>query len=280
LWSECLTIQVLVKTAGVCYKFLMCLILLAYEVHPDYRLILAANRDEFFSRPTAPAAFWEDAPHILAGRDLKAGGSWLGMTRSGRIAAITNYRDPLAERKDAPSRGGLVSGYLSGAMTVADYLVFLKREGTRFNGLNLIFGDRSGICWFSNRDDSPRLLEPGIHGLSNHLLDTPWPKVTRGKEAIKRLVSQGKPFQPEALFAILADRSIAPDDLLPDTGVGIELERFLSPLYISTPAYGTRSSTIILIGRDERVTFVEQSFNGLPEKPKTATWSFRIGGAG
>jgi uncharacterized protein with NRDE domain len=254
----------------------MCLILLAYEAHPDYRLILAANRDEFFSRPTAPAAFWEEAPHILAGRDLKAGGSWLGMTRSGRIAAITNYRAPRAERKDAPSRGGLVSGFLSSAMTVAEYLAFLKREGSRFNGFNLIFGDRSRICWFSNRDESPRLLEPGIHGLSNHLLDTPWPKVTMGKEAIKRLVSHGKPVLPETLFSILADRAIAPDDLLPDTGVGIELERFLSPLFISTPAYGTRSSTVILIDREERVTFIEQSFNGLPEKPKSSPWSFRI----
>ena len=255
----------------------MCLILLAYEAHPDYRLILAANRDEFFSRPTAPASFWEDAPHILAGRDLKEGGTWLGMTRSGRIAAITNYRDPRAERKDAPSRGGLVSGYLSGSMTVEEYLAFLRREGSGYNGFNLIFGDRSRICWFSNRHESPRLLEPGIHGLSNHLLDTPWHKVTPGKEALELIVAKGKPIQPEALFAILADRTIAPDDLLPDTGVGIELERFLSPLFISTPAYGTRSSTVIIIDREERVTFIEQSFNGLPEKPKSSAWSFRIG---
>jgi uncharacterized protein with NRDE domain len=255
----------------------MCLILLAYEAHPDYRLILAANRDEFFSRPTAPASFWEDAPHILAGRDLKEGGTWLGMTRSGRIAAITNYRDPRAERKDAPSRGGLVSGYLTGSMGVEEYLAQLKREGSGYNGFNLIFGDRSRICWFSNRHESPRFLEPGIHGLSNHLLDTPWPKVTRGKEAMEFIVAKGKPVHPEALFAILADRTIAPDDLLPDTGVGIEMERFLSPLFISTPAYGTRSSTVILIDRQARVTFMEQSFNGLPEKPKSSAWSFRIG---
>jgi uncharacterized protein with NRDE domain len=255
----------------------MCLILLAYEAHPDYRLILAANRDEFFSRPAVPASFWEDAPQVLAGRDLNAGGTWLGVTRGCRLAAVTNYRDPRAERKDAPSRGGLVSGFLSGSMGVEEYLAYLKREGSAFNGFNLIFGDRSQIFWFSNRHESPRLLEPGIHGLSNHLLDTPWPKVTQGKEAMELIVAKEKPVQPEALFAILADRTIAPDDLLPDTGVGIELERFLSPLFISTPAYGTRSSTVILIDREEQVTFIEQSFNGLPEKPKSSEWSFRIG---
>jgi uncharacterized protein with NRDE domain len=255
----------------------MCLILLAYQAHPDYRLILAANRDEFFSRPTAPATFWEDAPHILAGRDLKAGGSWLGITRDGRIAAITNYRDPQAERKDAPSRGGLVSGFLNGAMTAGEYLEFLKAEGAAYNGFNLVFGDRSRIYWFSNRHESPRLLEAGIHGLSNHLLDTPWPKVTRGREAMEFIVSHGKPVQPEALFAILSDRAIAPDNLLPDTGVGIDLERFLSPLFISTPNYGTRSSTVIIIDREDRVTFIEQNFNGVREKPKTAMWRFRVG---
>jgi uncharacterized protein with NRDE domain len=254
----------------------MCLILLAYDAHPLYRLILAANRDEFFARPTAPAAFRDDAPQLLAGRDLKEGGTWLGLTRTGRIAAITNYRDPRSERKDAPSRGGLVSGYLSGSMPVKDYLAFLRREAAAYNGFNLIFGDMKHLCWFSNRGGAPLFLQPGIHGLSNHLLDTPWPKVTRGKEAVERLVAPGKTIGPDALFAILADRTIAPDPFLPDTGVGIELERFLSPLFISTPAYGTRSSTVILIDREERVTFIERSFNGLPEKSDISEWSFRI----
>lgn len=255
----------------------MCLILLAYDAHPDYRLILAANRDEFFSRPAAPASFWEDAPQILAGRDLKERGTWLGVTRGGRIAAVTNYRDPRAEQNDAPSRGGLVSGFLAGSMGVDEYLAFLKREGASYNGFNLIFGDRSRICWFSNRHESPRFLEPGVHGLSNQLLDTPWPKVTRAKEAMGLLVAHGKPVQPEALFAILADRAIAPDNHLPDTGVGMELERLLSPIFISASNYGTRSSTVILIDRQERVTFMEQNFNGRPEKPKSSVWSFRIG---
>jgi uncharacterized protein with NRDE domain len=254
----------------------MCLILLAYDAHPLYRLILAANRDEFFSRPTAPAAFRDDSPQILAGRDLKEGGTWLGLTRTGRIAAITNYRDPRSERKDAPSRGGLVRGFLAGSMPVEEYLAFLKSEGTSFNGFNLIFGDMKQLCWFSNRGGEPQFLQPGIHGLSNHLLDTPWPKVRRGKEDLERIVAEGKNIEPDALFAILANRSIPPDNLLPDTGVGIELERLLSPRFISAPAYGTRSSTIILIDREGEVTFIERSFNGLPEKPKSSEWSFRI----
>jgi uncharacterized protein with NRDE domain len=254
----------------------MCLILLAYDAHPLYRLILAANRDEFFARPTAPAAFRDDSPQILAGRDLKEGGTWLGLTSTGRIAAITNYRDPRSERKDTPSRGGLVSGFLAGSNSVEEYLAFLSREGTNFNGFNLIFGDMKRLCWFSNRGGEPQFLQPGIHGLSNHLLDTPWPKVRHGKEAVGRLIAPGKEIEPDAFFAILADRTIAPDNLLPETGVGIELERLMSPLFITAPTYGTRSSTVILIDREKRVTFIERGFNGLPEKPKSSEWSFRI----
>jgi len=254
----------------------MCLILLAYDAHPIYRLILAANRDEFFARPTAPAAFREDSPQILAGRDLKGGGTWLGLTRTGRIAAITNYRDPRSERKDAPSRGGLVREFLAGAMSVEGYLVFLKSEGTNVNGFNLIFGDMKQLCWFSNRGGEPQFLQPGIHGLSNRLLDTPWPKVSRGKEDLERIVADGTDIEPDALFAILTDRTIPPDNLLPDTGVGIQLERILSPRFISAPTYGTRSSTVILIDREERVTFIEKTYNGQPGETKSGAFHFRI----
>jgi len=254
----------------------MCLILLAYDAHPRYRLILAANRDEFLSRPAAPATFWDDYPQILAGRDLKEGGAWLGVTRGGRIAAITNYRAPRTERQDAPSRGGLVSGFLAGSMPAEDYLAFLSREGARYNGFNLIFGDMNRLCWFSNRGEEPKALQRGIHGLSNHLLDTPWPKVRHGKEAVEQLIAPGKRIEPDALFAILADRTIAPDNLLPDTGVGIELERLLSPPFITAPTYGTRSSTVILIDREGETTFVEETFNGHPEESKSVTFQFRI----
>jgi uncharacterized protein with NRDE domain len=255
----------------------MCLILLAFESHPEYRLILAGNRDEFFTRPTAPADFWEDGPDLLAGTDLKEGGTWLGVTRNGRIAVITNFRDPQSERQNAPSRGALVSRFLRGSASLDGYLEILKKEGAAYNGFNLIFGDIGRLCLFSNRHDFPQFIATGIHGLSNHLLDTPWPKVVRGKEALRQLVSEGEIIQPEALFAILADRTIAPDRLLPDTGVGIDLERFLSPLFISTPTYGTRSSTIILVDRENRITFIERTFNGHPEKATDVTRQFRIG---
>jgi uncharacterized protein with NRDE domain len=254
----------------------MCLMLLAYDAHPLYRLILAANRDEFFSRPAAPAAFRDDSPQILAGRDLKEGGTWLGLTRTGRIAAITNYRNPRSERKDAPSRGGLVSGFLAGSMSVEEYLAFLNREGAAYNGFNLIFGDKQRLCWFSNRGGEPQFLQPGIHGLSNHLLDTPWPKVSRGKEDLERIVAEGKNIEPDALFSILADRTIPPDNLLPNTGVGIELERILSSRFISAPAYGTRSSTVILISLEGGVNFIEKTYNGQPGETKSATFQFRI----
>jgi uncharacterized protein with NRDE domain len=257
----------------------MCLILLSYHAHPLYRLILAANRDEFFSRPAAPATFWDNSPQILAGRDLKEGGTWLGLTRIGRIAAITNYRDPGSERKDAPSRGELVIGFLRSSMSVEDYLAFLKREGTNYNGFNLIFGDMKRLCWFSNHSALPQFLEPGSHGLSNHFLDTPWPKVKRGKDALERLVAPGKNIEPDALFETLAGRAIAPDNLLPETGVGIELERQLSPIFISTLTYGTRSSTIILIDRYGEVTFIEKTYNGQPEETNSVTFRFRIGEA-
>jgi uncharacterized protein with NRDE domain len=256
----------------------MCLILLAYEAHPDYRFVVAANRDEFFARPTVQARFWEDAPHILAGRDLKEKGTWLGVTRSGRIAALTNFRDPGTERQEAPSRGSLVSGFLRDSGSVDDYLEFLGNGGSSYNGFNLIFGDLERLCWFSNHERSHRVLEPGIHGLSNHLLDTPWPKVERGKEALGLMIAGGKAVKPEELFAVLADRTVPPDDLLPETGVGMELERLLSPIFISSANYGTRSSTVILIDRDDSVTFMERSFNGKPGQPKTVTLQFRING--
>ena len=254
----------------------MCLILLAADVHPDYRLILAANRDEFLARPTAPAGYWSDAPHVLAGRDLKSGGTWLGITKTGRIAALTNYRDPRSYRHGAPSRGQLASGFLCGSQSAAGYLAFLGREGERYNGFNLIFGAPEHLCYFSNCGDLTSSLVPGIHGSSNHHLDTPWPKVTRGTEALEHLVAAGKPVQPEELFTILADRTIAPDHLLPVTGVGIERERLLSPLFIATPDYGTRSSTIILVDRENRVTFSERTFNGKQEPLQTVTRRFLI----
>lgn len=239
----------------------MCLVLIAYDVHPRYRLILAANRDEFYDRPTAAAACWEDAPHLIAGRDLVHGGTWLGISRAGRFAALTNYREPHVASKDAPSRGKLVSDFLSSETTAEEYLERLRGEGLAYHGYNLLLGDLDGLYCYSNKSDRAIRLTPGVHGLSNHLLDTPWPKVVRGRESLARVVTSGD-FAAEDLFAILADRTQVPDEQLPDTGIGLEKERLLSSIFITTPRYGTRSSTVLLIDSARQATFVERSFNG------------------
>ncbi len=254
----------------------MCLLLLAVKSHPRYKLILAANRDEYYERPTAEATFWEGTPWLLAGRDLRAGGTWLGITTKGRIAAITNYRDPASVRDNTPSRGELVSKFLLGGESPTDYLEGLEQKGRDYNGFNLVFGEKQNLYWYSNRGDGGRSLGPGIYGLSNHLLDTPWPKVTRGKMGMTRLVSGGQEPRPEELFSLLMDRHIPDDESLPDTGVGLQWERVLSPLFIASPHYGTRSSTLILIDQDDRVTFIERTFDSDPDHPKTVKYQFQI----
>lgn len=253
----------------------MCLILFAWRRHPDYPLILAANRDEFYERPTAPAAFWEDARGLLAGRDLREGGTWLGVTRRGRFAALTNYRDPAALKEAAPSRGGLVSGYLRGRLSPSSYLRRLRPGAARYNGFGLLAGNPDELHYFSNRGDSAA-VPPGIHGMSNHLLDTPWPKVERGMQALEGLLEREKKPSTVSLLDLLADRSRPPDERLPATGVGLEWERVLSPLFIESPLYGTRSSTVLIIDRRGRVTFVERLFSGGTDPWMTSRFDFRI----
>ena len=249
---------------------------MALNTHPDYQLILLANRDEYYERPSASARFWGEAPSILAGKDLRAGGTWLGITRNGRIAAVTNYRDPASVREGAPSRGTLVSNFLVGQESTGGYLERANREADRFNGFNLIIGDIDQLYWYSNRGDGVQSLEPGIYGLSNHLLDTPWPKVAKSKDALAHLLSGQRAPSLEELFHILADRTIPDDASLPHTGVELELERILSPIFIVSPTYGTRSSTVLLIDVQDRVTFVEKTFNSDLDHPKTATYEFTI----
>jgi uncharacterized protein with NRDE domain len=239
----------------------MCLMLFAYRAHPDYALVLGANRDESFIRPTAAAAFWPDHPQILAGRDLEQQGTWLGITRNGRLAGITNYRQAQAYREDAPSRGLLVSAFLTGRVEAPDYLAAIRINGDQYNGFNLIAGDATGLYYYSNRIERVQSVAAGIHGLSNHLLDTPWPKVEQGKNALQHLLEERRRERLiDGLFAALASRTIPADDGLPDTGVGLARERVLSPAFITAPAYGTRSSTVLLIGNNGHVTFIERSF--------------------
>lgn len=254
----------------------MCLILFSHKQHPRYSLVLAANRDEFYNRASSPAAFWDEEPGMLAGRDLVAGGTWFGITRYGRIAAITNYREPGFHRMDAPSRGALVTGYLRGAEAPEDYLEKLEPDAGRYNGFSLILGDPENLYYFSNRREGFQRLTPGLYGLSNHILNTAWPKVERGKRALGDILSGGGDPDPEALFHVLADRSRPPDDHLPHTGVGLEWERVLSPLFIASPVYGTRSSTVLLVTGGGSVTFVEKVFNSDPEPLQVTRYEFEI----
>jgi uncharacterized protein with NRDE domain len=239
----------------------MCTLLLAHQAHPKYRLVLAANRDEFYDRPTAAAGFWKEAPQVFGGRDLIHGGTWLAVTAAGRIAALTNYREPHTERRDGPSRGALVSEFVKGDTTPDAYLAQLRAKALPYSGYNLIVGDTERLLHYSNRSDRVTPLHAGIHGVSNHLLDTPWPKVVKGKAELARVLEGGE-VAPESLFALLADCSKAPDAELPDTGVGLELERLLSSIFITSERYGTRSSTVLLVDHDLRATFIERSFDG------------------
>jgi uncharacterized protein with NRDE domain len=257
----------------------MCLILLSYDVHPIYRMVLAANRDEYYNRPTAPLAFHEDSPEILGGKDLKHHGMWLGVTLGGRIAAITNYRDPESNILNAPSRGFLVRDYLAGHSSPRDYLEYVQSQKDRYNGYNLLVGDRSEFFYYSNRGSRIQKLTSGIYGLSNHLLDTPWPKIERGKEGLGSLLNGKGNVNSEDIFNLLKDGSYPPDRKLPDTGVGLEWERILSPLFITSELYGTRSSSIIFIERVGEVTFMERTFipdGGISKAEKTRKFTFRV----
>jgi len=232
----------------------MCLVFVAHEQHPRYRLVVAANRDEFYARPTAPAACWDDAPDIIAGRDLEAGGTWLGVARSGRFAALTNHRDADVRRADARSRGLIVSEFLASAERPRVWLERLAGEADRYNGFGLIAGDGDSLFYYSNRDGTLRELGAGLYGLSNHLLDTPWPKVERGKEAIARVLAAHAP-SPERLFAIMADRRPAIAGSAQSA-----LERRLSSPFVQAESYGTRSTTVVLVARDGETLLAERSY--------------------
>jgi len=252
----------------------MCLIVFALESHPKYRLVLAANRDEYFARPTLPAGYWPDHPVTLAGRDLQFGGTWLGVTTTGRLAVITNYRDPKWQVPNPLSRGMLVAEYLTGELPPANFLQYLKNSGHRYDGFNLLFGDLSGLRYYSNRSETENVVSPGIHGLSNHLLDTPWPKVTSAKEKLASLLRKDTE-EPEEYFTLLTDKTPYPDDTLPDTGVGIKRERLLSSIFVTGNTYGTRFSTLLFIDRENRLRFIERSHN-MGAGNATSEFRFRL----
>ncbi|AVA35962.1 uncharacterized protein with NRDE domain [Cupriavidus metallidurans] len=257
----------------------MCLILVAWQSHPDYPLVVAANRDEFYARPAAPADWWRDAPGVLGGRDLAEvigdAGTWMGIAGAqhgqdspvgARFAALTNYRAPSEKRTDARSRGELVAHFLRGDQTPADYLHDLAGDHGAYNGFNLLTSDLHDLWWYSNRSKSrvPQRLTPGLYGLSNALLDTPWPKVRSRVGAMCEVLAADRGqigSNVESYLQLLADDRQAPDWELPSTGVAPEWEKLLSSAFIRSPNYGTRASTVLRVMHDGRFDFVERSFD-------------------
>lgn len=252
----------------------MCIAVLAWQSHPDYPLILASNRDEFYTRSTRPAAWWGQSVSLLAGRDEEAGGTWLGVNRSGRIALVTNVRAPTERNPHAPSRGALVVAALQAGDDIRPWLESTAQRTQAYNGYNLLVGDAlplrgpapvrrattPRLAYFSNRLGAPpRLLAPGVYGLSNAFLDTPWPKVVRSVSAFATRIAQR--VDTESLFEILADRALARDSMLPQTGVPQDWERALSAVQIRANGYGTRASTLVTVRRDGVVQFTERTFD-------------------
>ena len=226
----------------------MCLLVLAWNAHPRYRLVVAANRDEYHERPTAPLGRWPSAPEILAGRDLRAGGTWLGIDRGRRFGIVTNFRDLMGAPPQAPSRGGLIPRYLNGKAGPGDYLAALAPEAEAYGGFNLLLADGESLWYASNRGTPfARALSPGIHGLSNERLDTPWPKLVRVRDGFEAWLRGGGGVDDGRLFALLADRAPASDLGLPSTDVSPEWERTLSSPFVLNPSYGTRCSTLVAI---------------------------------
>jgi len=242
-------------------------------MHPTYRLIIAANRDEFYGRPTAPAQFWDDEPGILAGRDLLKRGTWMGVTTTGRFAALTNVRNPQEDASGKRSRGELVAEFLKGDASPERYMERAAKTRDDYPGYNLIVGDRDELYYYSNAGDAPKRLEPGVYGVSNHLLNTPWPKVKRGREGLADILKGNDEQLSARLFELLRQAEPAPDEQLPQTGVSLEWERLLSPIFVRSVAYayGTRTSTVVLMS-DTEIRFAEKS---LPEEGATER-SFHI----
>lgn len=255
----------------------MCLIVFSYKQHPKYNLIFAANRDENYERPTRKAQFWDDYPEILAGKDLKAGGTWMGITKEGDFAAITNFRDPAIQKSNPPSRGHLVLDFLKNDSDPVSYLQEVDQKAERYMGFNLLAGTVEQLGYYSNQATNIKLLDSGLYGLSNHLLDTPWPKIKWAKNGLTQIM-QDDEISEEAIFGLLADDHEAPNEELPDTGIPKDIEKKVSPIFIKSDGYGTRCSTVLLIDTEGEVTFTERRFKaGTTEVVDENRYQFTIG---
>ena len=234
----------------------MCLIVFAWRPGHALPLIVAANRDEFYARPTQALAAWEDAPGVHAGRDLEAGGTWLGVGPQGRFAALTNIRDP-GQPLGPRSRGELVAGFLQGELGVESYLDHVASRSALYSGFNLLVGDGRQLGYLHGREATPRLLQAGVYGLSNAGLDTPWPKLVKAREGLEGLLGGA---DPQRLLALLADAEPAADSELPETGVGLVTEKLLSSVFIASQNYGTRASTVLIVDDQGKRRLIERSF--------------------
>jgi uncharacterized protein with NRDE domain len=250
----------------------MCIVFSAIGLHKKYKLIVAGNRDEFYSRPTARMNWWEELPNILAGKDLEKGGTWLGITKSGRFATLTNFRDFHAPRKIGPSRGRIVLDWLIGTSDADQFLAYLDKTADVYEGYNLLLYDGQNLYWQSNQGDNYKKLEQGIYGVSNALLDTPWPKLEKGKALFSKAITYHDETMIESIFDLLADNETFADDLLPDTGLNLEIERAVSPIFIKTEVYGSRVATIVLIDYDGNAEVIEKSYIDT----KTLAFNFKI----
>jgi uncharacterized protein with NRDE domain len=239
----------------------MCILFVAVNQHKDYPLIIAANRDEFFERPTSASSFWDTQPNLLAGKDDKAGGTWMGITSSGRLAALTNIRDPQKINPEAATRGELVRNYLQGTQHTDDYLNELQHNRANYNGYNLLFGPWQNLSVYNNHLNQTQELGSGVYGLSNASLNSPWPKINKGTFRLEEYCHDGHPIETDKLFALLRDSTQAADAHLPQTGVPLDWERRLSSIFILGKDYGTRSSTVLLIDKNQHVTWQERSFD-------------------
>jgi len=241
----------------------MCLIFISYKQNREYPLIVLSNRDEFFKRPTLAAHYWEENPQILAGKDLEGGGTWMGITKNGYMAMLTNYRDVPNLKPNAPTRGKLVSDYLQGEFNTKEYLLALSKSGYRYNGYNLIAGSFDDPWYYSNYQKKVVRLGTGLYGLSNALLNSNWPKIEKGKEKLIPLLAQEK-IEKEKLFQLMTNAEVAPDQQLPQTGLSKEKEKAISSMFINTDGYGTRCTTLIMVNKNGNVDFTERQYaNGL-----------------
>jgi uncharacterized protein with NRDE domain len=244
----------------------MCLLVLAWRCHPAYRVVVAANRDEFHARPAAPLGPWPDLPGVAGGRDLQANGAWFAVDGRRRFGIVTNFREFGRSRRGAPSRGGLIPGFLSASDPVADRLRALETDAPGYAGFNLLLGDGDSLWYACNRADQfARQLQPGIHGLSNEFLDTPWPKLLRVRAEFSRLLEQPQAADPQflvdCLMRALSDRAQADPEGLPAGDLSPEWARKLSAPFVLDPGYGTRCSTVLAIGHDDSLLMVERRFD-------------------